>query len=161
MRKTKSARDRFLVGFTGVLLAGIVSSGAVSTGAVTPDTGAPVTLAVRPTVLFAGRDVRTTVRTPRDPRNRELRIIVDAADYYASSDVQLDGVDAPATHQFTWKELPGGAYRVEAILTRENGERRTVTECFAVLGLDDATDALRPAPKRSALPDPATGRSGC
>jgi hypothetical protein len=158
MRNAKTARDRFLVGFTGVLLAGVVSSGAVSSGA-----DAPVTLAVRPTVLFAGRDVRTTVRTPRDPRNRELRIIVDAADYYASSDVQLDGADAPATHQFTWKELPSGAYRVEAILTREDGERRTVTECFAVLGLDDAADALQPAPapKRSALPDPATGSSGC
>jgi hypothetical protein len=161
MRNAKTARDRFLVGFTGVLLAAVLSSGAVSSGAVSSDTGAPVTLAVRPTVLFAGRDVRTTVRTPRDARNRELRIIVDAADYYASSDVQLDGVDAPATHQFTWKEPPSGAYRVEAILTRADGERRTVAECFAVLGVDDAADTLRPAPKRSALPDPATGRLGC
>ena len=32
MRNAKSARDRFLVGFTGVLLAGVVSSGAVSSG---------------------------------------------------------------------------------------------------------------------------------
>ena len=156
MRNAKTARDRFLVGFTGVLLAAVLSSGAVSS-----DTGAPVTLAVRPTVLFAGRDVRTTVRTPRDPRNRELRIIVEASDYYAASDVQLDGDDAPATHQFTWKELPSGAYRVEAILTREDGDRRTVTECFAVLGLDDAADALRPAPKRSALPVATEGRAGC
>ena len=75
MRNAKTARDRFLVGFTGVLLASAV----VSSGAVSSDAGAPVTLAVRPTVLFAGRDVRTTVRTPRDPRNRELRIIVEAA----------------------------------------------------------------------------------
>ena len=156
MRNAKNARDRFLVGFTGVLVAGVVSSGAVSSGA-----EAPVTLAVRPTVLFAGRDVRTTVRTPRDPRNRELRIVVEAADYFKSSDVQLDGVDAPATHQFTWKELPSGAYRVEAILTRDDGERRIVTECFAVLGGDDTADSIRQAPKRSATPDPANGRSGC
>ena len=155
MRNAKTARDRFLVGFTGVLLAAVVSSGAVSSGA-----DAPVTLAVRPTVLFAGKDVRTTVRTPHDSRNRELRIIVEAADYYAASDVQLDGVDAPATHLFTWKELPSGAYRVEAILTREDGERKTVSECFAVLGLDDSADALRGPPKRSATPDPG-GRSGC
>ena len=58
--------------------------------------------------------------------------------------MQLDGDDAPATHQFTWKELPSGAYRVEAILTREDGDRRTVTECFAVLGLDDSADSIRP-----------------
>jgi hypothetical protein len=151
MRNAKTARDRFLVGFSGVLLAGVVSYGA----------DAPVTLAVRPTVLFAGKDVRTTVRTPRDPRNRELRIIVDAPDYYASSDVQLDGDSAPATHQFTWKELPSGAYRVEAILTRADGERRTVTECFAVLGLDDSADSILAAPKRSSLADSGTGRSGC
>ena len=80
--------------------------------------------------------------------------MVEAADYFKSSDVQLDGVDAPATHQFTWKELPSGAYRVEAILTRDDGERKTVTECFAVLGPDDSADSLRPAPKRSAPPDP-------
>ena len=156
MRNAKTARDRFLVGFSGVLVAGFLSSGAVSSGA-----DGPMTLAVRPTVLFAGRDVRTTVRTPRDSRNRELRIVVEAADYFKSSDVQLDGVDAPATHQFTWKELPSGAYRVEAILTREDGERKTVTECFAVLGADDSADALRQAPKRSALPDASAGRSGC
>ena len=62
-----------------------------------------MSIKVRPAVLFAGGDVRTTVRTPRDPRNRELRVIVEAADYYASSDVQIDGVDGAATHQFTWK----------------------------------------------------------
>ena len=156
MRNAKTARDRFLVGFSGVLVAGFLSSGAVSSGA-----DAPMTLAVRPTVLFAGRDVRTTVRTPRDPRNRELHIVVEAADYFKSSDVQLDGVDAPATHQFTWKELPSGAYRVEAILTREDGERKTVAECFAVLGADDSADALRGPPKRSGTPDAGTGRSGC
>ena len=156
MRNAKSARDRFLVGFSGVLLAGVVSSGAVSSGA-----DAPVTLAVRPTVLFAGRDVRTTVRTPRDPRNRELRIVVEAADYFKSSDVQLDGVDAPATHQFTWKELPSGAYRVEAILTREDGERRTVSECFAVLGADDSADSIRPGAETFRDARPRHGRSGC
>jgi hypothetical protein len=151
MRTAKTARDRFLVGFSGVLLAGVVSYGA----------DAPVTIAVRPTVAFAGRDVRTTIRTPRDPRNRELRVVVDAPEYYASSDVQLDGTDAPATHQFTWRELPGGAYRVEAILTREDGERRIATQCFSVLGLDDSADALRAPPRRSAPADPVAGRTGC
>jgi hypothetical protein len=154
MRTAKTARDRFLVGFCGVLLAGAVSYGA----------DAPVTVALRPTIVFAGRDVRATVRTPRDPRNRELRVTVEAPDYYASSDVQLDGTDAPATHQFTWRELPSGAYRVEAILTREDGERRTATQCFSVLGLDDTADALKPPPRRGAPPAPPStteGRSGC
>jgi len=154
MRTAKTVRDRFLVGFGGVVLAGAVSYGA----------DAPVTVALRPTIVFAGRDVRATVRTPRDPRNRELRVTVEAPDYYASSDVQLDGTDAPATHQFTWRELPSGAYRVEAILTREDGERRTATQCFSELGLDDTADGLKPPPRRGAPPTAPTtteGRSGC
>ncbi len=135
MPHTNHARDRFLLPFVALLLVGSVSWAADS----------PVTLSVRPTVVFAGRDVRATVRTPRDTRNRELRVVIEAADYYASSDVQLDGADAAATHQFNWKELPGGAYRVEATLTREDGGHQTATQCFAVLGLDDSADALQAA----------------
>jgi hypothetical protein len=107
-----------------------------------------VSVKIRPVVLFAGRDVRTTVRTPRDPRNRELRVVVEGADFYASSDVQLDGVDAATTHLFTWRELPGGAYRVDAILLREDGERTTATSCFAVLSGDDGDSVPVQMPTR-------------
>jgi hypothetical protein len=117
---------------------------------------ASVAVAVRPTISFAGGEVRAVVRTPRDARNRELRVVVEAADYYASSDVQLNGNDAPATHQFAWKDLPGGDYRVEVILLREDGEERRVAGCFAVLGEDQS----RGEPgRRMAPPEPANG--GC
>lgn len=106
-----------------------------------------VSVKIRPTVLWAGGEVRTTVRTPRDARNRELRVIVEGSDYYASSDVQLDGVDSATTHQFTWKDLPSGPYRVDAILLREDGEKTTVTDCFAVLSGDESqTGIAAPAP---------------
>ena len=149
MRRSTIARFRFCVPVTALLLV----------APVTADEAPPVTIKVRPAVLFAGGDVRTTVRTPRDSRNRELRVIVEAADYYASSDVQLDGVDGAATHQFTWKQLPGGAYRVEAILLRENGVKETFTSCFAVLSGDDVMDSGAAAPptnrrRRSAPPPP-------
>ena len=83
----------------------------------------------------------------------------EAPDYYASSDVQLDGVDAAATHQFTWKELPGGAYRVEAILLREDGHKETYTSCFAVLGADDTPSDGAAAARR--LPAPQAGTGSC
>jgi len=138
MRRSPIARLRLHLPVTALLLAA-------------PAADAPVSVAVRPTVTFAGGDVRTTVRTPRDPRNRELRIILDAPDYYASSDVQLDGDNAAATHQFMWKELPGGAYRVEAILFREDGRQETFTTCFAVLNGDDREGGIAgrhpPAPQ--------------
>jgi hypothetical protein len=152
MRYTTHARDRFLLPFVALLVAGVGSQAA----------DAPVTLSLRPTVIFAGKDIRATVRTPRDARNRELRIVIEAPDYYASSDVQLDGADAAVTHQFNWRELPGGAYRVEAILTREDGDRTIASQCFAVLGLDDSADAFRAPPRRSAAPaDMSAGRTGC
>ena len=126
-----------------------------------------ITVKIRPVVLFAGRDVQATVRAPRDARNRELRITVEGADYFASSDVQLDGIDAATTHMFTWRELPGGAYRVDAILLRADGERTTVTSCFAVLSSDDG-ETLQPQqmPGRRRQPQPpkpetTTARSGC
>ncbi len=125
-----------------------------------------VTVKIRPVVLFAGRDVKATVRAPRDARNRALRITVEGEDYYASSDVQLDGIDAATTHQFTWRELPGGAYRVDAILLRADGERTTVTNCFAVLSSDDgdAIPAQMPTRRRQRqppTPESTTARSGC
>jgi hypothetical protein len=127
-----------------------------------------VTVKIRPVVLFAGRDVQATVRAPRDARNRELRITVEGEDFFASSDVQLDGVDAATTHMFTWRELPGGAYRVDAILLRADGERTVVTSCFAVLSSDDG-DALpvqqmpgrRRQPPPPPKPETSSARSGC
>jgi len=125
-----------------------------------------VTVKIRPVVLFAGRDVQATVRAPRDPRNRELRITVEGDDFYASSDVQLDGIDAATTHQFTWRELPGGAYRVDAILLRADGERTTVTSCFAVLSSDDGDTIPTQMPTRRRQqqpprPESTSARAGC
>jgi hypothetical protein len=117
--------------------------------AVRADDPAPdaVSVKIRPTVLFAGGEVRTTVRTPRDARNRGLRVIVESADYYASSDVQLDGADSVTSHQFTWKDLPGGPYRVDAILLREDGEKVTATHCFAVLSGEESDGEGFEAPR--------------
>ena len=150
MRRPTPARRRFYLSLAALLLVGPLVEAADAP---------PVTVAVRPTITWAGGDVRTTVRTPRDARNRELRIVVEAADYYASSDVQLDGDAAAATHQFTWKALPGGAYRVEAILLREDGKKETVSSCFAVLTGDDAGTELGSARSRTPIPQGAS--RGC
>jgi hypothetical protein len=147
MRRSPFARFRFHVPVTALLLAAPAAA------------DAPLSIAVRPAVVFVGGDVRTTVRTPRDARNRELRISIDAAEYYASSDVQLDGDSAAATHQFTWKALPGGSYRVEATLVREDGEKDISFTCFVVIGGDDADAAL--AARRGAATQPQSSRAGC
>ena len=146
MRRSTIARFRFHVPVVALLLVAPVAA---------DDTPA-VSIKLRPAVLFAGGDVNTTVRTPRDPRNRELRVIIEAADYYASSDVQLDGVDGPRRTSSRGNQLPGGAYRVEAILLREDGEKETFTSCFAVLSGDDMDTGgrrtHRPSPSFGAAP---------
>jgi hypothetical protein len=88
MRRSTIARFRFHAPLVALLLVAPVAA---------DDHVPPVSIKIRPAVLFAGGEVRTTVKTPRDPRNRGLRIIVEAADYYASSDVQIDGVDGAAS----------------------------------------------------------------
>jgi hypothetical protein len=146
MRRSTIARFRFHVPVVALLLVAPVAA---------DDTPA-VSIKLRPAVLFAGGDVNATVKTPRDPRNRELHVSIEAADYYASSDVQIDGVDGAATHQFTWKQLPGGAYRVEAILLREDGAKETFTSCFAVISPDDGDTGIAApsARRRRSAPPP-------
>jgi hypothetical protein len=121
MPHTNHARDRFLLPFVALLLVGSVSWAADS----------PMTLSVRPPVVFAGRDVRATVRTPRDPRTREPRVVIEAPGYYASSDVQLDG------------------------------RNETATRCVALLGLDDSADTFPAPLRRWAPAEPAAIRAGC
>ena len=93
---------------------------------------------VRPRVSFPGGVVRTLVRTPRDTENRGLRIAIEAGSYFASSDVQLDGADAPEIHDFEWTSLPDGDYRVEATLMRAGAREVHAVECFVVVKLDGA-----------------------
>ena len=145
MRRSRPGRYRFCVSLTALLLAGPVAAAE-----------APVAVTVFPSIAFVGGDVRTTVRAPRDARNRALRFVVESSDYYASSDVQLDGAAAAATHQFMWKSLPGGAYRVEAILLRDDGQESTVQRCFAVLSGEEreAGAAARRQPS-------SNGQAGC
>ena len=119
---------------------------------------AAIALDIRPTVAFAGGDVRATVRTPRDAHNRALRIVLEAADFYASSDLQLDGTAAPAIHQFDWKTLPGGSYRIEAILIRDEGEERHAQRCLAVLGQEQGE---RGGDARSRVPGSGAAADGC
>jgi hypothetical protein len=116
---------------------------------------AAIAVDVRPSVIYAGGTVRTTIRTPRDPRNRTMRIVLEAADYYASSEVQLDGAGAPAVYQFEWQTLPSGSYSVEAILTREAGDERRARRCLSVLGGDSSDSGSRAshrAPSSDAQP---------
>jgi hypothetical protein len=55
-----------------------------------------------------------------------LAIVVDGADFYRSSDIQLDGNQAPKTVEVYFSHLPGGEYNAYAVLTDAAGHRRAI-----------------------------------
>jgi hypothetical protein len=80
--------------------------------------GATERLAMRvsPAVAFAPADlvVRTVVES--DARNRAIEIVAESSEFYRSSEVQLDGDNAPRTTTVEFRSLPRGNYRVTATL---------------------------------------------
>jgi hypothetical protein len=68
--------------------------------------------------------MRTTV-VP-DSRNRMLHIVAESADYYRSSEIQLDGERARRTTLVDFRSVPGGMYRISASLRGEGGEELAV-----------------------------------
>jgi hypothetical protein len=86
------------------------------------------TVAVRltPSVAFGPVDVRALVQVEPHPENRLLRITIDSAEYYRSTDIQLDGTDAAKSHFVTWPAVPPGSYVFMAIVYGSTGTRDQV-----------------------------------
>lgn len=69
-----------------------------------------VVVDVYPRVVMAGGAVRLIARVARHPDNRLLRISLDCERFYTASEIELEGVNAPITHQLPLVEgLPPGA----------------------------------------------------
>ena len=86
----------------------------------------PLTLAVTPAVAFAPATVRIRARIAPSVDNRLLTIVADGAEFYRSSDVQLEGDQGPQTVELFFKDVPGGEYEVCAVLTDTTGHRRAI-----------------------------------
>jgi hypothetical protein len=83
-----------------------------------------VRLNVSPTYCFAPATLKVRVTVDRSDANRRLTIVAESGDFYRSSEIQLDGEASPATHFLDLRRVPGGEYRISAVLTDRNG--RTV-----------------------------------
>ena len=92
-------KSRFGTALFVVILAAVVPARAVSgddnTESETSTNGSALTVHVTPTHAFAPARVRAVVRIREDSRNRRLRVVIDSGGHYQSSDIQLDGADAP------------------------------------------------------------------
>jgi hypothetical protein len=75
-----------------------------------------LTLRVTPAVSFAPANLIVRTMVEADPDNRAIAIVAESADFYRSSEIQLDGDRAPRTTIFEFRSMPGGTYNVTATL---------------------------------------------
>lgn len=80
-----------------------------------------VSIDVRPRRAMAPGAFMVTVRTPRDDRNRKLRIAIDGANYYRGTYEEMTG-DSPIIRRVIFEHIPGGWYYIVADLLQNNGE---------------------------------------
>jgi hypothetical protein len=78
--------------------------------------------------------LRSTVFVEQSPDNRILRVSVDGENYYSSSDIALEGANAPRSHQMQWYGLPAGEYQVSMELFGTAGSRAVLVRRFSVVG---------------------------
>jgi hypothetical protein len=71
--------------------------------------------------------VRATIEAHSD--NRAIRIAADSRDFYRSSEIPLNGEDAPRTTVVDLTNLPAGRYQVTAMLIDVQG-RMTAMQQF-------------------------------
>jgi hypothetical protein len=102
--------------FLGVCLLGTLSGA---------DGAEPLRLRVSPEASFAPGFVKVQVSIEADAENRRLEVVAASADFYRSSEVDIDGAQAPRTSVFEFRGLPAGEYQFTGVLTGTHGPRAT------------------------------------
>ena len=80
-------------------------------------------LRVTPSVSMAPGYVTVRVNIESAAENRRLRIVAESDSFYRSSEVDLDGANAPPTSVFEFRNLSTGLYEVTGTLVGVNGPR--------------------------------------
>jgi len=85
-----------------------------------------ISIKVSPAVAFAPANLVVRAIVESDARNRAIEIVAESADFYRSSEVELEGDRAPRTSQFEFRSLPPGVYEVRASLIGDDGQQRGI-----------------------------------
>jgi hypothetical protein len=85
-------------------------------------------LRVSPAVAFAPANLSVRATVQADAANRSIEIVAESADFYRSSEIQLEGDSAPRTTTFQFRSLPTGEYSVRGILRGQGGREITTVE---------------------------------
>ena len=81
-------------------------------------------IGVSPARSFAPATLRVRVWLDRNAENRTLAVVAASDDFYRSSEIQLDGEQAPEAVEFQFRDLPSGDYEVSGVLLDRTGRRR-------------------------------------
>ena len=90
------------------------------------DGGQRLTLTVAPAKSFAPANLRVRARIDPSVDNRSLAIVADGENFYRSSEIPLEGDQAPKIIETWFPNLPGGEYAVYAVLRDASGRERAV-----------------------------------
>ena len=101
------------------------------------EAGDELTLRMTPRFVSAPGFLRSLIRVVPNAENRLMRVEIDSAGYYRSSEIQLDGASAPMSHFMDWKEVPAGKYELTVTVIGASGPRTTRHLTFQVLGLSN------------------------
>jgi hypothetical protein len=115
-----------------ILVCGAVLVGPTTVGAADDE----LTVRLPSVVSRSSSMVRAVIRVPREADNRMLRVTLDSDTFYRSSDLPLDGNEAPQSHTLAWHSLPAGEYEVTIQLVGVSGVKRIVRRQLHVIGLD-------------------------
>ena len=86
--------------------------------------GERISVKVSPAVAFAPANLVVRALIEADQENRAVEIIAESADFYRSSQIQLEGENAPRVSTFEFRSLPPGTYEVRALLLGSGGAQR-------------------------------------
>ncbi|SRR6266851_7739077 len=80
------------------------------------DAGEWITMAVSPRQSFSPTNLTVRVRVQPNADNRTLEVVADSAEFYRSSQIQLDGERAERRVVVEFRGVPSGEYEVYGVL---------------------------------------------
>jgi hypothetical protein len=123
----------------GLLVLAAPFTGGAAPPAVSPKARERLMMKVSPAVAFAPANVIVRAVVEADKDNRAIQIVADSDEFYRSSEIQLQGAEAPHVTSVEFHSLPPGSYQFRVILRGVSGQlRASVSTSVNVLGTDVA-----------------------
>jgi hypothetical protein len=88
--------------------------------------GERLTIRASPAISFAPANLIVRAVIEADAQNRAVTVIADSDNFYSSSEIQLEGDQAPRTSTFEFRSLPPGIYEVKVMLIGADGRQRAL-----------------------------------